>query len=173
MKPTLAPLAIVGLGARGGRCRGRGLAIVPILVTLPLFADYLTVARNMQGIPLTYSISNYSLIALAALPWVAEAARLAGPRPAGPTGGLSSPARTRLTGRSTGRARRDRGEGRGAQDRDDDERRPPARRRPARRWPRPARTTAPPSRPATVRAPVPVAHDDPGPGRERAASATG
>ena len=32
----------------------------------------MTVARNMQGVPLTYSISNYSLIELAALPWLAE-----------------------------------------------------------------------------------------------------
>jgi hypothetical protein len=75
MKPTLAPLAIAGLG--GFRRSPRTLliagtiAVVPILVTLPWLADYITVARNMQGIPLTYSVSNYSLIALAALPWVA------------------------------------------------------------------------------------------------------
>lgn len=73
MKPTLAPLAVVGLRAsRRSIAAAAAIAIVPILITLPWLADYLTVARNMQGIPLTYSISNYSLIALAALPWVAE-----------------------------------------------------------------------------------------------------
>ena len=73
MKPTLAPLAIVGLRrSRRTLLVAGALAVVPIVLTLPLFADYLTVARNMQGIPLTYSVSNYSLIALAALPWVAE-----------------------------------------------------------------------------------------------------
>jgi hypothetical protein len=76
MKPTLAPLGIAGFG--GFRRSPRtilvagALAVVPILVTLPWLADYVTVARNMQGIPLTYSVSNYSLIALAALPWVAD-----------------------------------------------------------------------------------------------------
>jgi hypothetical protein len=72
MKPTLAPLAIVGFRRSPRTLLVAGtLAIVPILVTLPWLADYVTVARNMQGIPLTYSVSNYSLIALAALPWVA------------------------------------------------------------------------------------------------------
>lgn len=75
MKPTLAPLAIVAL-RRPWRTRtlvaAATLAVVPLVVTLPWLADYLTVARNMQGIPLTYSISNYSLIALAALPWLAD-----------------------------------------------------------------------------------------------------
>jgi Glycosyltransferase family 87 len=89
MKPTLAPLAIVGFRrSRRTVLVTAALAIVPILVTLPWFADYITVARNMQGIPLTYSISNYSLIALAALPWVAGKlpgwwARLRPARPAG------------------------------------------------------------------------------------------
>jgi hypothetical protein len=89
MKPTLAPLAIVGLRRSKRTLLVAGtLAVVPILVTLPWLADYLTVARNMQGIPLTYSISNYSLIALAALPWLAGKlpgwlARLRPARPAG------------------------------------------------------------------------------------------
>jgi hypothetical protein len=68
MKPTLAPLALVGYRRP---VPALILAVVPILLTLPWLGDYLTVARNMQGIPLTYSISNYSLIALAALPWLA------------------------------------------------------------------------------------------------------
>jgi hypothetical protein len=75
MKPTLAPLAVAGLGGFRRSPRtiliAAGLAVIPILVTLPWLADYIAVARNMQGIPLTYSVSNYSLIALAALPWVA------------------------------------------------------------------------------------------------------
>jgi hypothetical protein len=69
MKPTLIPLAIVGLRRPTWTA---GLALVPIAATLPLFPDYLVALRNMQGIPLAYSLSNYSLIMLAALPWVAE-----------------------------------------------------------------------------------------------------
>jgi hypothetical protein len=76
MKPTLAPLAIAGFGGFRRSPRtiliASALAGIPILVTLPWLGDYVTVARNMQGIPLTYSVSNYSLIALAALPWVAD-----------------------------------------------------------------------------------------------------
>ena len=79
MKPTLAPLALLGLvGRRPFRlvgpavAIGAALAIVPLMLTLPLFPTYLTVLRNMQGIPLTYSIGNYSLIALVLLPWIIE-----------------------------------------------------------------------------------------------------
>ncbi|MBF6605803.1 MAG: hypothetical protein IVW53_09515 [Chloroflexi bacterium] len=71
MKPTLAPLAIVGLRRPIPTAI---LAIVPILLTVPLIPDYLTVLRNMQGVPISYSIANYSLIALAVLPWLAERA---------------------------------------------------------------------------------------------------
>jgi len=68
MKPTLAPLAIVGLRRPIPTFI---IAVVPIVLTLPLFPAYLTVLRNMEGIPLSYSIENYSLIALAILPWLA------------------------------------------------------------------------------------------------------
>lgn len=72
MKPTLAPLALVGLrGSRRSIAVIVVLAVVPVVMTLPWLGDYFTVARNMQGIPVTYSVSNYSLIALAALPWLA------------------------------------------------------------------------------------------------------
>jgi hypothetical protein len=69
MKPTLLPLAFVGIRRP---VPALILAIVPIALTLPLFPDYLTVIRNMEGVPLSYSLSNYSLIALAALPWLVE-----------------------------------------------------------------------------------------------------
>jgi hypothetical protein len=69
MKPTLLPLAIVGIRRP---IPALLLAVVPIVLTIPLFPDYLTVLRNMEGIPLSYSLSNYSLIALAALPWCVE-----------------------------------------------------------------------------------------------------
>jgi hypothetical protein len=69
MKPTLLPLAFVGLRRP---VPALVLAIVPIVLTLPLFPDYFTVIRNMEGVPLSYSLSNYSLIALAALPWLVE-----------------------------------------------------------------------------------------------------
>ena len=95
MKPTLAPLAIVALrGSRRSIAVAAAIGILPLVVTLPWLADYLAVARNMQGIPLTYSISNYSLIALAALPWVAGKlpgwmARLRRARPTRPAGSAS------------------------------------------------------------------------------------
>ena len=77
MKPTLAPLAVVALRtSRRAIAVAIGIGVVPVLLTLPWWSDYLAVARNMEGIPLTYSVSNYSLIALAALPWLA--ARLPG-----------------------------------------------------------------------------------------------
>ena len=75
MKPTLLPLAFVGLRRP---VPALVLAIVPIVLTLPLFPDYFTVIRNMEGIPLSYSLSNYSLIALAALPWCVGGSSVAG-----------------------------------------------------------------------------------------------
>ena len=68
MKPSLAPLAIVGLRRPIPTFI---LAVVPMLVTLPLFPTYLIALRNMD-VPWWYSFGNYSLIALAALPWLVE-----------------------------------------------------------------------------------------------------
>jgi hypothetical protein len=70
MKPSLLPLAV------GGVHRPRPalvLAIVPILVTLPLWPTYITVLRNAH-LPLDYSITQWALIWLAALPWITTAA---------------------------------------------------------------------------------------------------
>ena len=68
MKPSLAPLAIVGLRRPVPAIL---LAVIPIVVTLPLMPSYLVVLRN-ANLGLSYSITQYSLVALAALPWVAE-----------------------------------------------------------------------------------------------------
>jgi hypothetical protein len=68
MKPSLAPLALVGIHRPRPAI---ALAVVPIVLTLPLLPQYLTVLRN-ANLGLNYSITQYSLIALAALPWVAE-----------------------------------------------------------------------------------------------------
>jgi hypothetical protein len=68
MKPSLAPLAIVGLRRP---IPTFFLAVIPLVLTIPLFPPYLIVLRNMD-VPWWYSWGNYSLIALAALPWLTE-----------------------------------------------------------------------------------------------------
>ena len=68
MKPSLAPLAVVGVKRP---VPAIVLAIVPIAVTAPLWPDYFTVVRN-TNLSFMYSITQYSLVALAAWPWVAE-----------------------------------------------------------------------------------------------------
>jgi hypothetical protein len=68
MKPSLAPLALAGIHRPRPAI---ALAVVPIVLTLPLLPQYLTVLRN-ANLGLNYSITQYSLIALAAWPWVAE-----------------------------------------------------------------------------------------------------
>ena len=68
MKPSLAPLAVVGVRRP---VPAIVLAIVPIAVTAPLLPDYFTVLRN-TNLSFMYSITQYSLVALAAWPWVAE-----------------------------------------------------------------------------------------------------
>jgi hypothetical protein len=68
MKPSLVPLAIVGLKRPVPAIL---LAVIPIVVTLPLLPSYLVVLRN-ANLGLSYSITQYSLVALAAWPWVAE-----------------------------------------------------------------------------------------------------
>jgi hypothetical protein len=67
MKPSLVPLAVVGLRRPGPAI---ALAVVPILVTLPLLPAYLVVLQN-ANLGLSYSITQYSLVALAAWPWLA------------------------------------------------------------------------------------------------------
>jgi hypothetical protein len=68
MKPSLLPLAFAGLRRPVPTFL---LAAVPVALTLPLFPAYVTVLHN-ANLPLTYSVSNYSLIALALVPWAAE-----------------------------------------------------------------------------------------------------
>ncbi len=68
MKPSLAPLAVVGLRRP---LPAIVLAAVPIVLTLPLLPAYLVVLRNANLGP-SYSITQYSLVALAAWPWLAE-----------------------------------------------------------------------------------------------------
>jgi hypothetical protein len=68
MKPSLAPLAVVGLRRP---LPAIVLAAVPIVLTLPLLPAYLVVLRNANLGP-SYSITQYSLVALAAWPWLTE-----------------------------------------------------------------------------------------------------
>jgi hypothetical protein len=68
MKPSLAPLALVAIHRPRPAI---ALAILPIVATLPLLPDYLVVLRN-ANLGLSYSITQYSLVAFAAWPWVAE-----------------------------------------------------------------------------------------------------
>jgi hypothetical protein len=68
MKPSLLPLAVAGLRRPLPTLL---LALIPVALTLPLMPSYVTVLRN-ANLPLSYSLSNYSLIALALVPWAAE-----------------------------------------------------------------------------------------------------
>jgi hypothetical protein len=68
MKPSLAPLAVVAVRRP---LPAIALALIPIVLTLPLWPSYLTVLRNANLGP-SYSITQYSLVALAAWPWIAE-----------------------------------------------------------------------------------------------------
>ncbi len=66
MKPSLLPLM---LPAVKRPLPAAVLALVPVLVAAPLIPSYVTVLRN-SSLPLDYSFGNYSLVALAFLPWL-------------------------------------------------------------------------------------------------------
>lgn len=71
IKPSLAPLAIAGfLKAPRGLV---ALAVLPIVLTLPFvqaWTDFVTVLRNSQGLGPLYSLVQWPVFLLLALPWL-------------------------------------------------------------------------------------------------------
>ncbi len=71
IKPSLAPLAIPGL-VKAPR-RFIALAVLPVVVTLPFvgaWTDFVTVLRNSQGLGPLYSLVQWPVFLLLALPWL-------------------------------------------------------------------------------------------------------
>lgn len=102
VKPSFAPLALIGIG-RPGWWRSAALVGLVALVTAPLWLDYLTVLRNAP--PVGYSVlSDFPVVAVPLVAWLGQTKRPAprrervevlrnetsggrvrrGPRPAGP-----------------------------------------------------------------------------------------
>lgn len=76
-KPSYLPLAVIGF-ARRGWWAGAAFVGIAVLVTLPLWADYLTVLRNAP--PLGYSIlGDIPLVAVPLLAWLSRGAARAAP----------------------------------------------------------------------------------------------
>lgn len=75
LKPTLAPLALVGIRHRSWWV-GLGAFVVACVAFLPMWPDYLTVLRNAQtaGPSVLYSIANVPLVAIPLVAWVSRAA---------------------------------------------------------------------------------------------------
>jgi hypothetical protein len=75
LKPSLGPLAIPGF-LRAPR-RSLLLAVVPLGLTLPFlgaWGDFLTVLRNAQGLSPTYSLVQWTVFLIVAMPWLGERA---------------------------------------------------------------------------------------------------
>ena len=67
LKPTFAPLALVGIRTRAWWIAALACAALGLL-TLPLWFEYLAVVRN-AGLPLTYSLLNVPLLAIPLVAW--------------------------------------------------------------------------------------------------------
>jgi hypothetical protein len=71
MKASLAPLAVPGF-LRDPR-RTLVLVAVPIALTIPFLStwlDWVTILRNAQGIGLSYSLVQWTVFTIVALPWL-------------------------------------------------------------------------------------------------------
>jgi hypothetical protein len=71
MKPSLAPLAVPGF-LRDPR-RTLVLVAIPLLLTIPFlstWSDWVTILRNAQGLGPFYSLVQWTVFVIAALPWL-------------------------------------------------------------------------------------------------------
>ena len=69
LKPTLGPLALVGIRRRAwwvGLAAGLAFAVL----TLPMWLDYVTAVRNIRGLDLGYSIGSLPLIIIPLVAWL-------------------------------------------------------------------------------------------------------
>jgi hypothetical protein len=69
VKPTLAPLALVGVGHRSWWVMS-GVAAALVVATLPLWLDYIAALRNARGLGWDYSIGSLPLVLAPALAWL-------------------------------------------------------------------------------------------------------
>jgi hypothetical protein len=71
LKPSLAPLLLPGFRKRPVAVVA--LAVAPIVLTLPFlhaWSDFVTVLRNAEGIDPTYSLVQWPVFVIVALPWL-------------------------------------------------------------------------------------------------------
>jgi hypothetical protein len=74
IKPTFAPLALLGLrDRRWWLCLGIGLAFTAL--SWPLWLDYLTAMRNARGLDLGYSLGSAPLVLSPMVAWLASPRR--------------------------------------------------------------------------------------------------
>jgi hypothetical protein len=71
IKPTFAPLAVIGIRRRSWWIAAAVVAAVSLFM-LPLWLEYLTVVRNSQ-LRLDYSLLNLPLVVLPAIAWLGRA----------------------------------------------------------------------------------------------------
>jgi hypothetical protein len=73
IKPTLLPLALIGIRRRSWWI-GAALGLVFIAVTLPLWMDYVTAMRYATGIDLSYNLGSLPLLAIPLVAYFGSAA---------------------------------------------------------------------------------------------------
>lgn len=71
IKPTLAPLALVGVRHHSWWFAA-GLALVLLVLTLPLWLDYITALRNARGLGWDYSLGSLPLVLAPLIAWLAR-----------------------------------------------------------------------------------------------------
>lgn len=70
LKPTLAPFGLIGIRRRPWWIAAVGLLVIS-LAFLPMWGDYLTVARNARdGLGLLYSIQEVPMVCIPVLAWL-------------------------------------------------------------------------------------------------------
>ena len=72
LKPTFAPLALIGVRHRSWWV-GAALAFVFVVLSLPMWMDcFLTTLRNMRGLDITYSLGSLPLVLIPVVAWLSR-----------------------------------------------------------------------------------------------------
>ena len=80
LKPTLAPLALLGARDRWWWAV-TGITVALVLVTLPVWLDYITALRNNQGLGWDYSMGSLPFVLAPVAAWLARSRRSVGGTP--------------------------------------------------------------------------------------------